>query len=269
MTDITQIYGLMDPITNELRYVGKTQNSVEGRLKSHCSPKELNLHKRNWIQKLLRSGHTPEIVVLETVKDNGDEAEVFWIAYMKFLGCRLSNITSGGDGRPHSNETKLKIFRAQKGRPESAEHKAKISVTKRQYYANGGISPTKGIPRTEEQKRKQSLAMTGRKNGPHSEETRRKIAASKLGKPRSPETRAKLSAALKGRKMGPRPPEVGKKISEAKLASFAARRAKSGTCFSGGAKENIRVGNYKRRGKAAWNKGLSGYKICEGQVQWN
>jgi len=34
------IYKLIDPITNEVRYIGLTFNSLKQRLKSHCSEHE-------------------------------------------------------------------------------------------------------------------------------------------------------------------------------------------------------------------------------------
>jgi hypothetical protein len=76
-------------------------------------------------------------------------------------------------GRKHSEETKNKISEAQKGRKKTPEHIAKIANTKRG-------KPHRGVPRTEEQKRKQSNAMKGRqppnKGKPMSDEQKRLLS---------------------------------------------------------------------------------------------
>ena len=53
----------------------------------------------------------------------------------------------------------------------------------------------KGIPCSEEHKRKISEANRGRHNIPHSEETKRKISEARKGIPRSEETKRKISEA--------------------------------------------------------------------------
>lgn len=44
------IYGLTDPITEEIRYIGKSIRPTE-RLSNHCNEKS-NCHRSNWIQSL-------------------------------------------------------------------------------------------------------------------------------------------------------------------------------------------------------------------------
>lgn len=76
----------------------------------------------------------------------------------------------------------------------------------------GGGNPTKGLKCTEESKRKMSEARRGKKFGPRSEETRRKIgnANRRKHKPHSEETRRKISESMRG-KPGP---NLGKKMSD-------------------------------------------------------
>ena len=71
----------------------------------------------------------------------------------------------------------------------------------------------KGIPCSEEHKRKISEANRGRHNIPLSEETKRKISEACKGIPRSEETKRKISEARKGI---PRSEETKRKISEAR-----------------------------------------------------
>src|ERR1035437_1197902 len=91
------IYELTDPITNQPRYVGKT-NNLSYRLYSHTHKKE-NTHKGNWIQSLKNKGKQPIIQVIDEV----DEEEwKFWerryISLYKSWGFCLTNGTIGGDG---------------------------------------------------------------------------------------------------------------------------------------------------------------------------
>lgn len=70
MEENTHIYGLIDPITNELRYVGKTVD-IKRRYKRHINEVNLhNSHKDRWIRKLLNNNHIPEIIVIDLVKTN-------------------------------------------------------------------------------------------------------------------------------------------------------------------------------------------------------
>jgi hypothetical protein len=109
-----------------------------------------------------------------------------------------------------SEETKQKLSEAHLGeknhfygKTHSEETKQKMSETKK-----GQVAHNKGIPMSEEQKLKVSLAKKGKSNGPQSEETKRKIGAAnrgkpnaKKGKPLSEETRKKISDAHKARRV--------------------------------------------------------------------
>jgi hypothetical protein len=78
----TFIYTLSDPITKEVRYIGKT-NNPKRRLSAHVSraiKENSNSHKNNWIRKILKEGNRPTIEVLEEVPvDNWEQHEVYWI----------------------------------------------------------------------------------------------------------------------------------------------------------------------------------------------
>lgn len=93
------IYGLIDPITNELRYVGKTYNLCI-RYNAYLSNLKRNSHKNNWIKKLISNGMKPEIYSFEEfeLEDKAYEAEEFYISYFRGIGCNLINESSGGRG---------------------------------------------------------------------------------------------------------------------------------------------------------------------------
>ena len=59
-----KIYTLKDPLTNEIRYIGKTKYSLVDRLCKHLITYEKN-HRANWIRKLSKQNLKPIIELLE------------------------------------------------------------------------------------------------------------------------------------------------------------------------------------------------------------
>jgi hypothetical protein len=125
----------------------------------------------------------------------------------------LVNLTSGGDGKVGnivSNETREKLSIALKGkkRPKEIIEKIRLKnigkkrseeIKLKLSNSHKGIK-TFGIIKSDETRRKLSLANKGKKRKPLSEETKIKIGnANKLKKhyPLSDETKKKLSEALK------------------------------------------------------------------------
>jgi group I intron endonuclease len=113
------IYKLIDPITNEIRYIGLTFNDLKQRLKSHCSEKSKS-HKSNWVQSLKKQGLKP---VIESIEDNilsydeVCEREIFYINKYKSEGHRLTNMASGGNkNKKMSDETRKKMSDSAKNR---------------------------------------------------------------------------------------------------------------------------------------------------------
>lgn len=149
------IYILVDPISNQIRYVGKTTD-VKRRIRRHISERFLHdSYKDRWIRKLIDNNHYPEIETIDIVsKDNWGYWEQFYISYFNFLGCNLTNGTIGGDeppstkGRKHTSESKLKMSNTKKGKPipwlnngleRTDEHRKNLSKS-----CKGRESPNKG-----------------------------------------------------------------------------------------------------------------------------
>lgn len=113
------IYKLIDPITNEVRYIGLTFNSLKQRLKSHYSEKSKS-HKSNWVQKLRSQGLKPIIESIESDISSYEEVcerEIYWIEKYKSEGHRLTNMASGGNkNKKMSNETRRKMSESAKNR---------------------------------------------------------------------------------------------------------------------------------------------------------
>lgn len=164
------IYMLVDPETDEIRYVGKSIRPAQ-RLLNHMNERS-NTHRSHWLQTLRQKGLRPRMVILETIEGRWpwQDAERFWIAHLRSLGARLVNGTSGGDGVPNlSPDARERIRSAWVGRrhkPETIEKLRPISSTRR-----------------------------------HSEATRRKMSRAQRGRVFAPAHLAKIAAA--NRKFSP------------------------------------------------------------------
>jgi hypothetical protein len=99
---ITFIYGLVDPETRTIRYVGKS-NDPYYRLRAKSGHVEdarrgFTYHKSNWIRSLLSKGLVPEVIILEPcLKTEWSEREKCWIKTLREKGFPLTNIHDGGD----------------------------------------------------------------------------------------------------------------------------------------------------------------------------
>lgn len=128
-TSTTFIYGLCDPITQQLRYIGKA-NNPEVRCREHLSARFLRpkTHKNHWIKSLLGQAVKPEPFVIEEVPSDGwQEAERFWIAYFRSIGADLTNLAPGGEGDcgPEGRARHAAAMRGRKAN-RTPEHQRKI-----------------------------------------------------------------------------------------------------------------------------------------------
>lgn len=197
----TTIYTLSDPKTGEVRYVGKTVNSLARRLSNHLRDTRLN-HRYCWIKSVLNRGLKPIINAIEkNIGDNWVERERYWIGFYNSQGAHLVNHSDGGEGASgvkHSPEHcakmralwenpeyRLKVISANKGRKASPEARANMREGQK-----------RRLPPTAETRDKISAAGKGRKFSP---ETIRKISDANRRRKLSAETRAKMSTAAKAR----------------------------------------------------------------------
>lgn len=137
----TVIYGLVDPRNHELRYVGKTIQPLEDRLRIHLNDAK-NIKRRHvcvWIRKVARDGFTPEIFEIESVNEDWVQAEQFWIAYFRYVGAVLTNHTKGGEGAlgyKHRPESRKKMSDILKVKMADPDIRRKISEAAKRQHAD-------------------------------------------------------------------------------------------------------------------------------------
>jgi len=114
------IYTLSDSLG--VRYVGQTKN-LKLRFYRHIFDAKKNGTKNkrcSWIKSLLNKNEKPIIEVIDEVNENNwGFWETYWIAQFKAWGFKLVNDSYGGEGaygRVVSNETKIKMSLAKKGK---------------------------------------------------------------------------------------------------------------------------------------------------------
>lgn len=179
-----QLYGLSDPATGELRYIGITEQPLRVRLRAHMAQARSgrNTHLYHWIGNL---GSAPAMEAIEEHRDRQSliEAERFYIAYLRYLGFRLVNGTDGGDGGSPSPEARRKIAAARRGSTASAETRAKLSAAGRMQV------------QSEETKAKRAASMIGR---PTSDRTRAAVAEANRRRVFTEAMRLRVSTAMGG-----------------------------------------------------------------------
>lgn len=186
------VYALANPLTTEVRYVGLSSIGL-ARPRQHSAPSQCISRTKphtacsRWVTSLVLRGYRPEIRVLERCADRDALAasEVRWIAALREHGCRLLNLTAGGDGAAAvTEEVRRRKSDSQKGRVFSAHHRARISAAK------------KGKRFTDEH----CAAIRAAKSLGMSDETRAKIAAAGRLRRASAETRERMAAAQRARR---------------------------------------------------------------------
>lgn len=94
------IYGLTDPESKAVKYVGFTFTTARERLRRHISDSQRDApnarnRKAGWIRAILRRERKPGIVVLQTGTGNHCAAEKFWMSLFTATGTALVNSKTG------------------------------------------------------------------------------------------------------------------------------------------------------------------------------
>ncbi len=182
------VYGLFDPRTGKLRYVGKSTFGVK-RIRRHWAASTLEnprnrCRTKNWCLSLLAQGLEPQGQVLEVCSSVAEvaDAEVFWIGYFRMIGaCLLNHDRGGAGGRhgPRSAEERRAMSERMLGNTLSAGKPRNLTPEQRQAMADRARARS-ADPAVQA---KISMTLAGRKNGPMSAERRAKISAALMGHP--------------------------------------------------------------------------------------
>ncbi len=132
---LREVYILIDPLTQQIRYVGQSKNA-RVRYSQHLRDAERrprNYRVYNWINHLTKLNQKPILRIIELTNDP-DSSETYWIEFFRNSGFDLCNHTNGGkgpNGKIHSEEFKQMISHIHKGKIVSAEVGRKISKVKK------------------------------------------------------------------------------------------------------------------------------------------
>ncbi len=177
------IYALVDSSDpTNIRYVGKTARRIRDRLwdhKKYAKRFPNKTYRSTWINSVWRRGSEVIAVELEECDESViNEREMYWIAYYKAHGYRLTNHTDGGDGSTNMDEsTRQKLRDYHTGRPFPESAKRKLSD-----MFKGRPSPMTGRKHTEDARSKMKGRFLGVKRPPDVVTRMARGQAMKIGK---------------------------------------------------------------------------------------
>lgn len=153
------IYGLGEPDTNKIRYIGFSTQPQKRYLK-HLSKNKLTTHKACWVRSLQNKGLKPFMEIIDEASElNWKEKEKHYIRLFKSFGAKLVNSTIGGDGLNgyvYTPEVRKKISEAGKGRV-SANKGKKYSEEQNKKTHGDKWKQSMSKPRTLEYRQKLSI----------------------------------------------------------------------------------------------------------------
>lgn len=146
------IYGLVDPRTDEVRYIGKSASGMD-RPKFHAYPCALRGRSRKnaWIKNLQATGRSYEIRVLAETSNKQAlmDLEIQWIKQGFAQGWPLTNLVAGGEGRGHPPAHYERLSRQFRGVPRTGVALMRIRE---------GAAKKRGVARSNETKQALSRA---------------------------------------------------------------------------------------------------------------
>lgn len=196
------IFGVVYKITNKFNkkvYIGQT-NDFKRRKWEHNNMFNKGYHENILLQNdLIKYGK--EAFSIEIIKECSSRQELIdeETKYINKYGGINNDNTYNMQDKITANDLMKKLnSNGQKGKKLSEEHKKRISITEKNYYANGNHKPTfKGKHHTQETKK----LLSEKHKGTHlSEETKLKISEANKGKYVSNETREKMRKTQLGKR---------------------------------------------------------------------
>ena len=137
-TYLVYIYTLIDPISKEVKYIGKA-NSYHRRYISHLNDaiKQSRIKKQKvsiWIKELLDKNLKPDMEVIEVANEsNWQERERYWIAEYRKKG-NILNIHKGGTGLDYNEEMRKKKSATIKALWKNPEYRERVLASRKNMY---------------------------------------------------------------------------------------------------------------------------------------
>ncbi len=135
---------MTEPHGGELRYVGKTDD-LKRRVWEHFSSARRGTkrtrHVYCWIWSLLKKGPEPDRFVIRECETEQEalETERHFIAYFRFIGCRLTNETEGGEGCRPTATTRRRISEATQ-KQWATQHERMVASIRKPKSTSGRIN---------------------------------------------------------------------------------------------------------------------------------
>lgn len=150
------VYGLVDPRTGDLRYVGKSSIGMK-RPREHqiACGRKAKTHNAKWLRELWADGErVPMVLVLEECDSDAQvlAREIVLIALFREAGFNLTNITDGGDGvsgHKMSPETRARmsaLWTPERRAKQSAALKARYEDPEARARTGAAVSKAKSTP---------------------------------------------------------------------------------------------------------------------------
>jgi group I intron endonuclease len=207
---------------NHKKYIGQTTRSLAIRIRGHAheaAKKKTTVYFHNAIRKYGVRGFSWKTICHCMTRDALDRAEAFWITELDTIHIGYNRKEGGARGKL-SEESRIKIGNAHRGRPSPLRGRRVSEETKRKVRYARQFQVF-----SEDTRRKMSLSRTGKRLGPcsashklHLREarlgsratlgTRMKMSATRTGKHHSPETREKMRQAAMRRWENPESREI-------------------------------------------------------------
>lgn len=133
------VYGLCDPDTNELRYIGITSIGFKRFLNHYndCLVSYKHSAAKKWVKSLRDENKVFSVIYIEYFNEDGlhlDEAEIFWIQYFRSIGCNLLNHEKGGRILSDLQGYKKRKSRSLRGVRKTKAHAEKIKKAQTEMY---------------------------------------------------------------------------------------------------------------------------------------
>lgn len=124
------IYALIDPNTNEIRYIGKTKYKAQR--KAYHNYDKSNKAKAEWINQLKIENKKPVFEILEECNEsNWEKKEMLHISKAIKDGFKLLNISKGGLNRRERKDTEHLNHRIPVNIDLEGLNKAKVNARKK------------------------------------------------------------------------------------------------------------------------------------------